>query len=160
MNNTEINSLLKSGKWLIRFSDNGKSYNGFEWQPKGMWTVAPDWSSKPVCGGGLHGQNTQGHGFCYLTGSRMELCETNDIPTEIDGNKVKAPRAKIIAIDSEMPIVFCDAVGLKFKDNIPTLANLTSVSGTLHIDSKVELPNLTSVSGGPYRPRAKEEEEK
>ena len=138
--------LFDSGKWMIRTSDNGKSYQGFPWQPIGEWTIAPDWNDQPECGGGLHGQNNTAFGFCYIAGQRLELCETKDTPIAIDGNKVKCHEAKIIAVDEDIPIEFLEAIGLKFKGR-PSLNPLTSVGGNLYVHAKANLPALTSVGG-------------
>ncbi len=141
----DFQKLFDSGNWIIRTSDNGRSYQGFKWQPKNRWTTAPDWEASPKCGHGLHGQNAKWHGYFQISGERLELCETDTILVSIGGNKVKTPRAKIFAINEEIPIMFLDAIGLTFKDNIPLLRNLTSVGRNLFIYSNVELPALTSV---------------
>ncbi len=39
---------------LRRCNNDGTSYGGFPWPQSGM-VEAPDWSSEPECGGGLHG---------------------------------------------------------------------------------------------------------
>ncbi len=144
--NKQYKELFNSGKWMVRTSDNGKSYNGFQWQPKGEWTVAPDWNTVPRCGNGLHGQNKDYHGYFQISGVRLELCETSDNLVSIGDDKVKCQKAKIIAIDEEIPLEFLEAIGLKFKGK-PSLKALTSVGGYLSIHSNVKLPALTSVGG-------------
>ncbi len=144
----DYEKLFNSGKWMIRTSDNGKSFKDFIWKPQGQWTKAPDWNAEPLCGNGLHGQNAQAYGYFQISGNRLELCETDDTQVIIDGDKLKTPRAKIIAINEEIPLMFLTAIELKFKDNIPFLRNLTSVGGGLSIYAKAKLPALTSVGGG------------
>ena len=145
----KIKELLKSGNWMIRTSDNGKSYMGFQWKQKGKWTSAPDWNSEPLCGNGLHGQNDSAHGYFQISGQRLDLCETKGEQVMIDTDKLKVKEAKIIATDEDIPPVFLEAIGLQFSSK-PSLRTLTSVGRDLHIDSKAELPNLTSVGGYLY----------
>jgi len=80
-----IDQLLKSGNWMIRFDNDGVSYDGFQWGGRGEWTIAPDWDPEPKCGHGLHGQSPKGAGYCSK-GARMVLCETDgpQIPIGID----------------------------------------------------------------------------
>ncbi len=141
----QYQKLFDSGNWMIRTSDNGKSYQGFQWQPVGKWTEAPDWNPEPECGHGLHGQTRQFHGYFQISGERLELCPTSEL-IGIGDDKAKSQRAKIIAVNNDIPIEFLEAVGLKFNGK-PSLKTLTSVGGDLYINSNVNLPALTSVGG-------------
>src|SRR3990172_10901001 len=86
--------------WMVRFSDNGTAYGGFQWNPVGEWTTAPDWDPTPECGNGLHGQGPGGWGYCQ-SGGRFELVQTKGKRVSIEGNKVKVKMGKIIAVDNE-----------------------------------------------------------
>lgn len=99
----EIDSLIKSGNWLIRFDNEGICHGGFKWLPMNQWTIAPDWNDRPECGGGLHGQSPAGAGYCQ-SGTRMILAETQGKRVVIDKNKVKVQKAKIIAINEDIPV--------------------------------------------------------
>ena len=85
-----VRAAARSGRWMIRSSDNGESFGGFRWSQQGEWTVAPDWDPAPVCGGGLHGQSPLASGF-RPPWSRLEFCETGD-QVAIDDDKVKTAR--------------------------------------------------------------------
>ena len=129
----KIDKLLKSGNWMIRFDNKGLSYNGFKWKGLGQWTIAPDWNDKAECGNGLHGQSPKGHGYCQK-GSRLVLCET-DTQICIDGNKVKTRRAKILAINENIPIEFFQVGGyLDLRGYThPLPPSLQSVGGSLDL---------------------------
>jgi hypothetical protein len=132
----KISQLLKSGNWMIRFDNDGKSYNGFKWKPTGQWTEAPDWHTKAECNGGLFGQNAKAYGF-YKPGSRLVLCETKGEQIVVDKNKVKVQFAKIIALNDKIPPVFLECVGgslyLRGYQH-PLPAGLTSVGGSLYLE--------------------------
>ncbi|HAA04567.1 MAG TPA: hypothetical protein DCE18_14575, partial [Syntrophobacteraceae bacterium] len=89
---------IAAGNWMVRASRDGVAYGGFVWNPVGMWTEAPDWDERQLCGGGLHGQGPEAGG--YITGHRLDLCVTDGPRIIIDGNKIKVPRAKIIQTDT------------------------------------------------------------
>lgn len=93
---------LDTHEWMLRSSDNGKSYEGFQWKCKGTWTRCPDWNSKPKGGNGLHGiaPEANGAGFFY---ERLELCATRGERVIIDCDKIKVPEARIVAINDEIP---------------------------------------------------------
>jgi hypothetical protein len=99
-----IAAVVKKGNWILRRSNNGKSYNGFVWQPIGEWTVAPDWDPRAECGGGLHGngQKTDSENCFWTTGSRLEFCEIGEKFVTIGGStgKIKCERARILLINS------------------------------------------------------------
>jgi hypothetical protein len=101
-----IARVVKNGNWILRRSDNGKSYNGFVWQPIGEWTIAPDWNPRAECGGGLHGngQKTDPGNCFWATGSRLEFCEIGEKFVTIGGStgKIKCERARILLIN-ELP---------------------------------------------------------
>jgi len=130
----KVEDLLKSGNWILRFDDNGESYNGFRWNEIGEWTEALDWESKAECGNGLHGQSPKGAGFCK-PGSRMVLCETKGRQVVIKGDKVKVRYAKIIAVNDDIPVDF--------------LINLMSIGGSLNLDGyRHPLPDSIQSIGG------------
>jgi len=106
----KMDNLLKSGNWMIRMDDNGVSYNGFKWKPKGQWTEAPDWNTAARCEGGLFGQSPKGRGFAKR-GKRLVLCETKGEQIVVENEKVKVRYAKIIAINSEIPPIFLERCG-------------------------------------------------
>ncbi len=127
LNERTKNRLLKTGNWMLRNDNDGKSYGGFRWKPKGQWTIAPDWNDKPECGGGLHGQSPKGHGAAQH-GTRLVLCETDAIQIPIDGDKIKTPRAKIVAVNGGIPPEFlaigsldlrgCDLKGITLPQSV------------------------------------------
>ncbi len=100
----KIKSLLKSGKWMIRFDNNGVSYEGFQWEGLGKWTVAPDWNEKPSYKGGLFGQSPTCNGFCTLA-TTMVLCEVDKV-VEVNGSKIKTNRAMRLATNEDIPAIF------------------------------------------------------
>jgi hypothetical protein len=97
--------LLKTGNWMIRFDNDGVAYGGFRWNPSGEWTIATNWKMRAKCGNGLHGQSINGCGYCQA-GSRLVLCETDGKQIAIDGNKIKVKKAKIIAVNKDIPAIF------------------------------------------------------
>jgi hypothetical protein len=92
---------LDTHDWMLRSSNNGVSYNGFEWVI-GKWITAPDWNSRPECGGGFHGNSPAGHGYGFDY-CRIELCETKGQQVVIDKDKVKVATAQIVAIAPDIP---------------------------------------------------------
>ena len=106
----EIDRLLKSGNWMIRMDNDGKSHNGFKWKPIGEWTEAPDWNTKDVCQGGLFGQSPKEAGYCK-PGTRLVLCETKGEQIAVGGEKVKVQFARIIAVNNIPPAFFEKLVG-------------------------------------------------
>ena len=146
-------SLLQSGDWMIRFDYDGKSYNGFDWKPIGRWTTAPDWNPEPKCGHGLHGQSPRGAGYCQ-TGNRLVLCKTKE-QIVIDGDKVKTPSAKILAVNQQIPAAFLEisSLSLDLRDyQHPLPKGLTTVGGYLYLHGYSHpLPEgLTTVGGALY----------
>ncbi len=132
MRQQTIGSLLKSGKWMIRFDNDGQSYNGFQWQPIGQWTTPPDWNPLPQCGNGLHGQNPRGHGYCQPN-SRLVLCRISKCVV-IDGDKVKTDKAQILAVNEAIPAIFLTTVSLHLRGyQHPLPAGLASVGGYLYL---------------------------
>ena len=86
--------------WGLRMSQDGIGENGFYWAAVGQWTIAPDWDPQPRCGGGLHSQGPGGWGVT-TQGTRAELIEYAAPPVVVEGTKLKGPRARIVAIDTE-----------------------------------------------------------
>lgn len=91
---TRIKKALKSGKWMLRRSDAGESYGGFQWNPIGEWTTAPYWNPEPVCGGGLHGNGPKSEGY-YTDGKDVDFCIVSGQFIVI-GNKGKCKKAMIV----------------------------------------------------------------
>lgn len=88
---------VKNGNWIIRADNDGKSRGGFQWEAQGEWTAAPNWDDKPVCGGGLHGQDKNCGGM--IMGNRLVFCDTDGDHVAIGDNKVKVRRARILMIN-------------------------------------------------------------
>jgi len=134
-----IDQLLKSGNWMIRFDNDGVSYDGFKWADIGAWTIAPDWDPTPECGHGLHGQSPMGAGFS-TRGSRMVLCETEGQQVKIGSDKIKVRAARIIAVKSDIPLEFLTALaqvgGSLYLEgyNHPLPASLAQVGGSLYLE--------------------------
>jgi len=112
-----IKELKASGNWMIRNSNDGVGYGGFKWEPVGEWTTCPKWTRDDTCeGGGLFGQGPEGMGYMG-TGTRFELCETDPIRVSLD-DKIKTPRAKIIAVNQEAFDVFMVLCNGKFAGQL------------------------------------------
>ena len=130
--------------WMVRFSRNGITYNDFRWAEVGEWTEAPDWNNKPVCGGGLHGQGVYNgkDGFGYSqSGTRFEFCEIKNAVV-VEDNKIKAQKAKILAVNKEAWELLLKTTQGKFKgslnlDNYPHKlpAGFTHCGGYLYLDN-------------------------
>ena len=94
---------LNSHNWMLRSDNDGKSYDDFSWNKINVWTDCPDFDDNSVCGNGLHGINKQYNNFGIDLGqSRIVLCEIDKICV-IDNEKIKTNKAKIVAINSEIP---------------------------------------------------------
>ena len=150
-----LSELKTSGNWMIRNSKDGLGYGDFQWAPVGEWTVCPKWTAEETCdSGGLFGQGPGGYGHMG-GGTRFELCETDAIRITIDGEKIKTPRAKIIAVNQEAfdALMFlCDG---KFDGTLvvpsgvnidaPVLTKADSVN--VREGATFTAPALTSVTG-------------
>lgn len=135
LNIQEQKKLLNTGKWMIRFDNEGIAYNNFIWQPIGSWTIAPDWNTKPVCGNGLHGQGggKGEHDYCQ-SGSRLVLCETKGKRIIINFDKIKVRKAKIIAINEDIISEFFLKISLDLRNYPhPLPVGLTLVGGYLDL---------------------------
>ena len=91
----QITEALKNGNWMLRRSDDGEAYGGFQWAPVGEWTEAPDWNQKPTCGGGLHGNGPRSTGH-WTNGKDLDFCITDGNFVDIDGEKGKVRRAMVV----------------------------------------------------------------
>jgi hypothetical protein len=125
---------VKSGDWMLRRSNGGKSYNNtFQWADLGEWTEASDWQPTKQCGNGLHGCMQKFTGY-YMTGKDLDFCEIDPAHVvDIDGDKVKVRRARVL-LRNALP------------DNL-------SVSGSLYLSGctgLTALPDNLSVSGSLY----------
>ena len=102
MEQRQIDSLVKealeTGNWMLRRSDGGKAYGGFQWNPVGEWTEAPDWNPQPVCGGGLHGSAPEAFGY-FERRPTIEFCITEGKRVTIGDDKIKVPRAMILLVN-------------------------------------------------------------
>jgi len=106
---------LKDHRWMLRTSHNGISFGGFKWNPIDEWTEAPDWKPTPSCGGGLHGITPHFNRTDNFVYDRFELCEIEGDIIPIDGDKVKVRRAKIVAINADIPPLAFKLCGIKVK---------------------------------------------
>jgi len=87
--------------WIFRTDSDGESHGGFAWGAVGVWTEAPDWNPKPVCGGGLHGQGPGGYGYAHKDGKRFVFCETSGKRVVVEGDKIKVKRARILFVGAD-----------------------------------------------------------
>ena len=89
-----MNYILKS------IPANGKAYGGFVWPTEpGAIVTAPDWYSRPKCGGGLHGAlNGAGDGsmFCWDHDAIWIVAEIVGDEIVDLGGKVKVRQCRII----------------------------------------------------------------
>jgi hypothetical protein len=97
-----IVNAIKTGNWMIRCENDGglspsSNAKGFKWKPIGQWTIAPDFNSRPVCGGGLHGQGSEAGGYLEK-GKHIVFCETRGERIIIDGNKIKVESARRLLV--------------------------------------------------------------
>jgi hypothetical protein len=114
------NEWLKGHRWMLRTDNNGISYDGFRWEKKGVWTITPDYEPTDECGHGLHGINAEYNSFGLSSGRRVVLCEVDEV-TSVEGDKIKTNRAKIVAINEEIPkkaFALCGIKLLKDGDHI------------------------------------------
>ena len=136
----EVRKLLKSGNWMLRMDDDGVAYGGFRWSPLGEWTET-EWSEKPTCNsGGLFGQNSLAAGYCKA-GTRLVLCETEGSQVVVEDNKIKVKRARIIAINEDIPTEFFAVkdVSLDLRRYTGGQPALTSVGGYLYVSENAKL---------------------
>jgi hypothetical protein len=145
-----VQSVVDSGHFFLRLSNNGRSYRGFQWNPIGEWTEAPDWNPVRECGNGLHGNK---HTQKYCTWSNyqdVDFCEydPSDVADLWDNIKVKHAR---VLLRNELP------EGLKewkggmnlYGTNIKFLPDNLTVGGDLSLmNSNIRsLPNNLTVEG-------------
>ena len=135
MNKTQLNNAIKqaikTGNWMIRFENDGgtspsNNANGFKWKPIGQWTIAPDFNSRPVCGGGLHGQGSEAGGYVEK-GKHIVFCETRGERIVIGGDKIKVKSARRLLVGklpsslkfkSNLNLSGCDLKGIKLPDSV------------------------------------------
>ena len=139
-----VKRALERGNWMIRQSDGGKSYRGFEWAPVGEWTEAPDWDRAPRCGGGLHGQAREGSGYSTHQ-PRLEFCETSGERVVIHGEKIKVRRARILLVDA-LPAGLEMGGGTLYLEGCTSLtalpAGLEMGGGSLYLEGCTSLTAL------------------
>jgi len=138
-----IKKVVKSGNWMLRRSDAGKSYGDFQWAPIGEWTEAPDWDPNPICGGGLHGNGPNSKGY-WTDGSDIDFCEIDpqDV-VDLYGEKIKAKRSRIL-LRNELPDGLTLEGGLDFREctGLTRLPNKLTVKGTLNLTRCSNLKSL------------------
>ncbi|MCP4569059.1 MAG: hypothetical protein GY841_15905 [FCB group bacterium] len=147
----EIAEVLKTGKWMLRRSNNGKSYGGFQWAGLGCWTEAPDWNPEPECGGGLHGCGPASSGF-WTSGCSIDFCKIDGEVVEIDGTKLKCHRAMILLRDT-LPDNLTVGGGLDlFGTGITELPDNLTVGDWLNLGGTgiTELPDNAIINGDIY----------
>ncbi len=135
LTNEKIKSLLKSGKWMIRFDNDGVSYGGFKWKGLGRWTIAPDWNTEPSYERGLFGQSPTCNGFCK-PGTTMVLCKVDKV-VEVNGSKIKTNRAMRLATNEDIPAVFLNGFEISldlsnYKQPLPS--TFTHCGGYLDLE--------------------------
>lgn len=137
--------------WMLRRSRNGKAFGGFQWNPIGQWTEAPDWKPVRKCGNGLHGND----GYSTGAGVRFQnldvdfcIYDPSDM-IRINQNEIKVKRAMVL-LRNRLP------TGLKFSgdldlsySNIIELPDGLEVAGSLRLDNTniSKLPNDLVVTG-------------
>ena len=131
---------------MIRTDNGGTSYGGFCWQPKGRWTVAPDWNPKPECGNGLHGQHVSAGGFRGKWTKRAIACRIDaDKVVQIGDDKIKVRRAKIIAVNNLSclpPMAFSGSLDLSVCTGLTRLPDGLTVGRSLYLSGCTGLTAL------------------
>ena len=141
--------------WIVRYDNDGKSYNAFQWASIGEWTKVPDWNPEPICGGGLHGQGPGGFGVSQ-PGTRFVFAETRGPRVVVDGDKIKVREARILYVNQDA----LDALVQKCNGVFPgsldvrkgatlTAPGLKQVTGSLYVREGATLtaPGLKQVTG-------------
>jgi len=144
----EIARVVAFGNWMLRRSDAGKSYNGFQWAPIGEWTEAPDWDPSPRRGGGLHGNGPASSGF-WNRGKDLDFCEIDPAEVVNLGDKIKVRRARVL-LRNRLPEGLSVEGNLDLQDTqIVSLPEGLRVGGSLDLrDTQIkELPEGLQVGG-------------
>ena len=150
MTDTEIKQrvteAVRTGNWFIRADDDGESYGGFQWQPVGKWTVAPDWNPDPVCGGGLHGQGPEASGFLGSNKGRVVCCATRGARVVIGYAKLKVPEAMVLLVND-----ISEAEGLSVGGDLylSGCTSLTALPEGLSVGGYLDLRGCTSLTALP-----------
>ena len=134
--------------WMIRMDTDGKSHEGFQWNPINEWTEAFDWNERPECGGGLHGQNESAWGYVNI-GNRLCLCEVEKF-VKIDNEKGKAKRAMIVAINENIPAKYLEYTSISLiKDATLNLPQAKKIGGDIHMEKggTLHLPQSKKIGG-------------
>ena len=179
LDSQEVVAALASGRWMLRFDDDGIGHDGFRWSPVGEWTVCPKWTDEATCvGGGLFGQGPAENQYGYCKpGKRLVLAIYDDgAPKIVDQNKIAVRRAMIVATDEQAwseimrlcygvwpgaldlegyahPLPGLTSIGgnAYLRGYAHPLAGLTSIGGDAHLDGYAHpLPGLTSIGGNAY----------
>jgi len=146
-----VKEAVKTGKWMLRRSNNGKSYNDFLWSPIGEWTEAPDWNPSPTCGGGLHGNGPESSGY-WTVGKDLDFCLIGNNIVDINGNKIKVEKAMVLLRNS-LPEGLSVGGSLDLEGTqITSLPEGLSVGGSLDLRGTqiTSLPEGLSVGGSLY----------
>jgi len=147
-----ISDALKNGNWMIRRSNAGKAYGGFQWNGIGDWTEALDWDGRAVCGGGLHGCGPSSAGY-YTSGIDVDFCVTGKEVVDIDGVKIKCKTAMVLARNSlPKDLSVGGSLGLS-GTQITSLPKGLSVCWFLYLSGTqiTSLPEDLSVGGRIFR---------
>ena len=144
----QVKKVLKSGNWVLRRSNKGKSYEDFQWKPIGKWTEAPDWDPEPECGGGLHGNGPESKGY-WTNGKDLDFCEIDPTNMVDLGDKIKVKRARIL-LRNELPKDLKVGGYLDLRNTqIKELPKGLEVGGSLDLEGTPikELPKDLKVGG-------------
>lgn len=99
-----VSEALDSGNWMLRRSDGGKAYGGFQWSPIGEWTEAPDWNPAPVIGGGLHGVGPRSVPGYWTEGEDIDFCMVDpDESVHVSSNRILKVRRAMVLLRNELP---------------------------------------------------------
>ena len=129
-----IKKVLKDGNWMLRRSDGGESYGGFQWNPVGEWTEAPDWRPTEECGHGLHGNGSESIDCYWTEGEDLDFCEYDPEYIVNLGDKIKVKRARIL-MRNQLPegLKFGGSLNLEYIKSIKTLPKNLKIGGSLDL---------------------------
>ena len=143
-----VKQALETGKWMLRRSNDGTSYGGFQWKPVGEWTEAPDWDPMPCCGGGLHGSAPEAWGY-FTDYPSLDFCITDGERVSVGDDKIKVPRAMIL-LRNALPEGLMVRGSLDLRGTqVTTLPEELTVGGSLNLSGTqiTALPEGLTVGG-------------
>ena len=141
-----LNTVLKSGNWMIRTDRAGVSHDGFVSKPVGEKTICPDWDPEPRCGGGLHGQAKEASGCNLYRDEGVRTCFVETAPERviIDGDKIKTPWFRILLVDD-----FSKLEKLEFGGDLClSYSKITALPKGLHVSGRLYL-NYSKITALP-----------